>query len=136
MQKVVIEGPVSLSGEIDISGSKNASLPIMISTVLAKGSCLIGNIPNLRDTRFLVSILKDLGCRVDFQKNVFAIHSSIISKKSADYEYVRQMRASIVLLPQPKCKCISHRLWPACDISCRALLDTIYVVPEDVRKPT
>ena len=40
MQKVVIEGPVSLRGEIDISGSKNASLPIMISTVLAKGSCL------------------------------------------------------------------------------------------------
>ena len=81
MQKVVIEGPVSLRGEIDISGSKNASLPIMISTVLAKGSCLIGNIPNLRDTRFLVSILKDLGCRVDFQKNVFAVHSSNISKK-------------------------------------------------------
>ena len=98
MQKVVIDGPVSIRGEIDISGSKNASLPIMISTVLAKGSCLIANIPNLRDTRFLVSILKDLGCRVDFQKNVFAVHSSIISKKSADYEYVRQMRASIVLL--------------------------------------
>ncbi len=98
MQKVIIEGPVSLRGEINISGSKNASLPIMISTVLAKGSCLIGNVPNLRDTRFLVSILKDLGCRVDFQKNVFAVHNSNISKKSADYEYVRQMRASIVLL--------------------------------------
>ncbi len=98
MQKVFIEGPVSLKGEIDISGSKNASLPIMISTVLAKGSCLIGNVPNLRDTRFLVSILKDLGCRVDFKKNIFAVHSSGILKKSADYEYVRQMRASIVLL--------------------------------------
>ena len=98
MQKVIIEGPTSLKGEINISGSKNASLPIMISTVLAKGSCLIGNVPNLRDTRFLVSILQDLGCKVDFQKNVFAVHSSSISKKSADYEYVRQMRASIVLL--------------------------------------
>ena len=98
MQKVIIEGPTSLKGEINISGSKNASLPIMISTVLAKGSCLVGNVPNLRDTRFLVSILQDLGCKVDFQKNVFAVHSSSISKKSADYEYVRQMRASIVLL--------------------------------------
>ena len=98
MQKVIIEGPTSLKGEINISGSKNASLPIMISTVLAKGSCLIGNVPNLRDTRFLVSILQDLGCKVDFQKNVFAVHNSTISKKSADYEYVRQMRASIVLL--------------------------------------
>ena len=68
MQKVIIEGPTSLKGEINISGSKNASLPIMISTVLAKGSCLIGNVPNLRDTRFLVSILQDLGCKVDFQK--------------------------------------------------------------------
>ncbi|MGB1721665.1 MAG: hypothetical protein ACPHFW_08170 [Paracoccaceae bacterium] len=38
--------------------------------------------------------------------------------------------------PQPKCKCISRRLWPARDISRRALLDTIYVVPEDARKPT
>ncbi len=98
MQKVIIEGPVSLRGEIDISGSKNASLPIMISTVLAKGSCLIGNVPNLRDTRFLVSVLKDLGCKVDFKKNIFAVHDSAITKKSADYEYVRQMRASIVLL--------------------------------------
>ena len=68
MQKVIIEGPVTLKGEINISGSKNASLPIMISTVLSKGSCLISNVPNLRDTRFLVSILQDLGCNVDFQK--------------------------------------------------------------------
>jgi UDP-N-acetylglucosamine 1-carboxyvinyltransferase len=98
MQKVIIEGPVALKGEINISGSKNASLPIMISTVLSKGSCLISNVPNLRDTRFLVSILQDLGCKVDFQKNIFAVHNSTIKKKSADYEYVRQMRASIVLL--------------------------------------
>jgi UDP-N-acetylglucosamine 1-carboxyvinyltransferase len=98
MQKVIIEGPVTLKGEINISGSKNASLPIMISTVLSKGSCLISNVPNLRDTRFLVSILQDLGCNVDFQKNIFAVHNSTIRKKSADYEYVRQMRASIVLL--------------------------------------
>ena len=98
MQKIIIEGPATLRGEINISGSKNASLPIMISSILAKGSCLISNVPNLRDTRFLVSILQDLGCKVDFQKNVFAVHNSSISKKSTDYEYVRQMRASIVLL--------------------------------------
>ncbi len=98
MQKVIIEGPATLKGEINISGSKNASLPIMISTILAKGNCLISNVPNLRDTRFLVSILKDLGCKVDFKKNIFAVHNSTITKKSADYEYVRQMRASIVLL--------------------------------------
>ena len=71
MQKVIIEGPVTLKGEINISGSKNASLPIMISTVLSKGSCLISNVPNLRDTRFLVSILQDLGCKVDFSKKYF-----------------------------------------------------------------
>jgi len=98
MQKIIIEGPATLHGEINVSGSKNASLPIMISSILAKGSCLISNVPNLRDTRFLVSILQDLGCNVDFQKNVFAVHSSTINKKSTDYEYVRQMRASIVLL--------------------------------------
>ena len=98
MQTVVIQGPSTLKGQINISGSKNASLPIMISTLLSKGNCLINNIPNLRDTRFLVSILKDLGCRVDFQKNTFVVKSSAIKKKSADYEYVRQMRASIVIL--------------------------------------
>ena len=98
MQTVVIQGPSTLKGQINISGSKNASLPIMISTLLSKGNCLINNIPNLRDTRFLVSILKDLGCRVEFQKNTFAVKSSAIKKKSADYEYVRQMRASIVIL--------------------------------------
>ncbi len=98
MQTVVIQGPSTLKGQINISGSKNASLPIMISTLLSKGNCLINNIPNLRDTRFLVSILKDLGCCVDFQKNTFVVKSSAIKKKSADYEYVRQMRASIVIL--------------------------------------
>ena len=98
MQTVVIQGPSTLKGQINISGSKNASLPIMISTLLSKGNCLINNIPNLRDTRFLVSILKDLGCHVDFQKNTLVVKSSVIKKKSADYEYVRQMRASIVIL--------------------------------------
>ena len=98
MQTVVIKGPSTLEGQINISGSKNASLPIMISTLLSNGNCLINNIPNLRDTRFLVSILKDLGCHVDFQKNTFVVKSSVIKKKSADYEYVRQMRASIVIL--------------------------------------
>ena len=98
MQTVVIQGPSTLKGQINISGSKNASLPIMISTLLANGNCSINNIPNLRDTRFLVSILKDLGCHVDFQKNIFVVKSSAIKKKSADYEYVRQMRASIVIL--------------------------------------
>ena len=87
-----------MKGQIKISGSKNASLPIIISTLLAKGECLIHNVPNLRDTRFLISILKDLGCDVDFQKNALFVRSSAITKKSADYEYVRQMRASIVIL--------------------------------------
>ena len=98
MQTVVIKGPSTLKGQIKISGSKNASLPIIISTLLAKGECLIHNVPNLRDTRFLISILKDLGCDVDFQKNTLFVRNSAITKKSADYEYVRQMRASIVIL--------------------------------------
>ena len=91
MQTVVIKGPSTLKGQISISGSKNASLPIIISTLLAKGSCLIHNVPNLRDTRFLISILKNLGCSVDFQKNTLFVKNSTITKKSADYEYVRQM---------------------------------------------
>ena len=98
MQTVVIKGPSTLKGQIKISGSKNASLPIIISILLANGECLIQNIPNLRDTRFLISILKDLGCDVNFQKNTLFVKSSTITKKSADYEYVRQMRASIVIL--------------------------------------
>ena len=98
MQELVIKGPGKINGTIEISGSKNASLPILISTVLSKGSCVIGNVPNLRDTKFLISILSNLGCKVNFKNNVVAIHNSTISKKVADYDYVRQMRASIVLL--------------------------------------
>ena len=98
MEKLEVVGGKKLSGVLKISGSKNASLPIIISTLLAKDECLIHNVPNLRDTRFLISILKDLGCDVDFQKNTLFVRSSAITKKSADYEYVRQMRASIVIL--------------------------------------
>ena len=77
MDKFLINGPCKIKGKVLISGSKNASLPIIISTLLAKGECLIHNVPNLRDTRFLISILKDLGCDVDFQKNTLLILSLI-----------------------------------------------------------
>ncbi len=98
MEKIIIKGPSKISGSINISGSKNASLPILISTILSKGSCLISNIPNLRDTRFLISILSNLGCKLTFENNIVKISNSSIKRKTANYEYVRQMRASIVLL--------------------------------------
>ncbi len=98
MQKLIIQGPAKINGTIQISGSKNASLPILISTILSKGSCVISNVPNLRDTKFLVSILNNLGCKINFKNNFLAIHNSSIAKKIADYEYVRQMRASIIIL--------------------------------------
>ena len=95
MQELIIKGPCKINGSIEISGSKNASLPILISTVLAKGSCVIGNVPNFRDTKFLISILNNLGCKINLKNNVLALHYTHISNKIADYDYVRQLRAHI-----------------------------------------
>ena len=94
MESFLIKGGVPLQGEVTISGSKNAALPIMAATLLTDEPCLIRGVPDLSDTRFMAEILKSLGAEAKFENGTLAIRAKKISGY-ADYELVRKMRGSI-----------------------------------------
>ena len=94
-----IEGPVRLSGEVCVSGSKNATLPIMAATLLAPGRSVIKRSPRLADIAVMALLLKGLGAEVDRDENGdIAIDTTNIDNPVGEYDIVRRMRASICIL--------------------------------------
>ena len=100
MDKIKVTGPCKISGTVEISGAKNSALPIIFSTLICPGVHKIKNVPDLVDVNYALKILSELGARVDFdkeKKEVFIDQPKVI-KTSADYDLVRKMRASILVL--------------------------------------
>ncbi|MEI8289500.1 MAG: UDP-N-acetylglucosamine 1-carboxyvinyltransferase [Verrucomicrobiota bacterium] len=97
MESFLIKGGVPLHGEVEISGSKNAALPIMAATLLTDEPCVIRHVPNLSDTRFMAQILASLGAEVKFRNGTLTIRARKL-KGYADYKLVRKMRGSICLM--------------------------------------
>ncbi|MGD7035901.1 UDP-N-acetylglucosamine 1-carboxyvinyltransferase [Methylotuvimicrobium buryatense] len=99
MDKLLIKGGVRLSGELRISGAKNAALPIMAATLLADQPVNLGNIPHLHDITTTMELLGRMGVQlmVDEKMNI-EIDSRSITNFEAPYELVRTMRASILVL--------------------------------------
>ena len=98
MEKLIIEGGKPLKGEVKISGSKNATLPIMAATLLTDEPCIIRNVPHLRDTTTMVELLRSLGKQVEFNDNKLKITSGEKLKSVADYKLVSTMRGSFCVL--------------------------------------
>ncbi len=98
MDRFVIEGPCSLNGEVSVSGAKNAVLPIIASTLLASGECVIENVPDLQDVRTMIKLLEMLGAKTVFEDGVLRIDSSGADGTEAPYDLVKTMRASIYVL--------------------------------------
>ena len=96
MESFLIKGGVPLRGTVEISGSKNAALPIMAAALLTDEPCVIRRVPDLSDTRFMVQILKSLGAEVSFENGTVTVHAKKI-RGYADYELVRKMRGSICI---------------------------------------
>jgi len=96
MDSFLIKGGVPLHGEVTISGSKNAALPIMAATLLTDEPCVIRRVPDLSDTRFMVKILESLGATAKFENGTLTVHAKKI-KGYADYDLVRKMRGSICI---------------------------------------
>ena len=97
MDSFLIKGGVPLHGEVAISGSKNAALPIMAAALLTDEPCVIRRVPDLSDTRFMVQILESLGASVKFEDGTLTVHAKKI-RGYADYELVRKMRGSICIM--------------------------------------
>ncbi|MCJ7812235.1 UDP-N-acetylglucosamine 1-carboxyvinyltransferase, partial [bacterium] len=98
MDKIVIVGGHPLKGSVQISGSKNAVLPIMAGTLLAEGRYCIQNVPILRDVRTMSRLLQSMGTEVTFDKHELHINSKGCSLFEAPYDLVKTMRASIYVL--------------------------------------
>ena len=97
MDKLIIEGNGPLRGQIQISGSKNAALPILLATILVDGEVCLSNVPQLRDIDTTIKLLGLLGCRAERDAGDVRIHSCDL-KPEAPYDLVRTMRASVLCL--------------------------------------
>ncbi|WP_338884242.1 MULTISPECIES: UDP-N-acetylglucosamine 1-carboxyvinyltransferase [Xenorhabdus] len=94
MDKFRVKGPTCLSGEVTISGAKNAALPIMFAALLAEEPVELQNVPELRDIDTTIKLLNRLGTKVERNGSVF-IDASGVNEYCAPYELVKTMRASI-----------------------------------------
>lgn len=99
MDKLIINGGKPLHGEVIISGAKNAALPIMAATLLARDHVTLSNVPHLQDVTTMIALLGQLGAQlvVDENKNI-QVDANHVNELVAPYELVKTMRASILVL--------------------------------------
>jgi UDP-N-acetylglucosamine 1-carboxyvinyltransferase len=99
LQKIVIRGGARLMGEVRVSGSKNAALPILASSLLAQGRSIYRNVPGLGDVRTMGRLLQRLGARIpEVRKGVAHVDTAHIVEHEAPYDLVKTMRASVLVL--------------------------------------
>jgi UDP-N-acetylglucosamine 1-carboxyvinyltransferase len=98
MDKFVIEPNRNLSGDIYVSGAKNAILPVMAACLLAPGKSVLRNVPNLIDLKTMAHLLRVIGARIEYENGSMSIDSKDVCYPEAPYELVSKMRASIYVL--------------------------------------
>lgn len=99
LEKIVIQGRKALSGDVNISGAKNAAVAVVPAALLIEGKCKIENLPDIKDTRVLEDTLTQLGAEVNFEdRNTILIDSTNVNSYTASYDMIKSMRASYYLL--------------------------------------
>lgn len=99
MAKYIVEKSGPLKGEVQISGAKNAVLPLMAAALLAEDECVIRDVPKLRDVALMKEILASLGSKIEeLEENIISIHTEDILSTEAEFELVNKMRASILVM--------------------------------------
>ena len=98
MDRIIIKGKADLKGSIKIKGSKNSALPIMVSALLSKSTLKLKNLPKLDDIDNMSKLLRSYGANIKSNKDNLEIKCNNITNRDADYDIVRKMRASILIL--------------------------------------
>ncbi len=98
MDYLQIEGGHPLSGEVSISGAKNAALPLLALTLLSKNEIKLSNLPNVADIKTFIQLLQNLGATCSSDKHATKINTLHVNSTCANYDIVRKMRASILVL--------------------------------------
>jgi UDP-N-acetylglucosamine 1-carboxyvinyltransferase len=111
MDKLVIEGGVPLTGEISVSGAKNAALPILTAALLTGEPLTVSNVPHLRDVTTMLNLLAQMGVAVSMDEKLgVALAASRITDPVAPYDLVRTMRASVLVLGPLVARCGEARV--------------------------
>ncbi len=97
MDKMIIEGGVKLRGTVEISGAKNAALPILVSSLLCEGQSVFRNVPDLMDIKTVIKLLRGLGAEVE-KDDAIRINTERLDNIEAPYDLVKTMRASVLVL--------------------------------------
>ena len=99
MDKLLISGGIPLSGTIDISGAKNAALPVLAATLLTSESVVVRNIPQLNDVATTITLLQSMGVEIVFDDKLnIEVNATNVNERRAPYDLVKTMRASILVL--------------------------------------
>jgi UDP-N-acetylglucosamine 1-carboxyvinyltransferase len=98
LDKFVIKGGKKLSGSVEISGAKNASLALMPASLLVSGTSTLHNTPELNDIYTMIKLLRQLGVETSFENHILKLNSEKITSQEAPYEHVKKMRASVYVL--------------------------------------
>tara|TARA_S200000501_G_scaffold371591_1_gene414966 strand:- start:5358 stop:6608 length:1251 start_codon:yes stop_codon:yes gene_type:complete len=98
MDKIIIEGQKTLSGNVSISGAKNAVLPLMAATLMVNGKSTITRVPDLRDVRTMIRLMEIIGADCKFTDGTLVVDGSKVNNPVAPYELVKTMRASFYVL--------------------------------------
>lgn len=99
MEKIIVNGGKPLFGQVEISGFKNAALPIIYACVLVKGKCVLENIPAISDITYSFEILKGIGAKIRMlDRTTYEIDCTCVEPGKSDYEIVRKIRGSYYLL--------------------------------------
>ncbi|MDR7315311.1 UDP-N-acetylglucosamine 1-carboxyvinyltransferase [Brevibacillus nitrificans] len=99
MDKIIVRGGKALSGNVKVSGAKNAVLPIIAASILAEeGTCVISDVPALDDVRTICDLLKSMGISLTYDHEVLTVNAAKLTSVEASYELVRKMRASFLVM--------------------------------------
>ncbi len=99
MEKIIVRGGNRLNGTVKIEGAKNSVLPVIAATLLASnGKCVIKDVPTLSDVFTINEVLRNLNADIDFADNIVTVDASRDLKEEAPFEYVRKMRASVLVM--------------------------------------
>lgn len=105
MEKIILYGGNRLTGEVSVSGAKNAILPILAATVIGGNESTIFNVPKLRDVEVMEEILIALGCRIKRMDNMMWVDSKPLNQVKIPDELAREMRSSIILMGAMLSRC-------------------------------
>lgn len=98
MDKLIVEGPCTLNGSVQISSAKNATLPILVATLLCPYPVTFDSIPDLMDVGTIIKIIQSLGIKISKKDNELIVDATTLENQHADYSLVKTMRASVLVL--------------------------------------